>query len=167
MASLSGLGRSSRGILPLVKLVRKMTDARAKLSARLGILPVVSASAAFWSEPNTVVHPLGERIPSLWAQVDDAALSATFSTPRSGKILLVAEGLPDGSWEWTMWKAFRPGEFLSGFTSTRAAACAAAELAAMEMAATNHSPPTRQKKGARGCQCDSRIALADIRENAG
>jgi hypothetical protein len=37
--------------------------------------------------------------------------SATLNTEKGGKILLMAEVLPEGLWEWTAWKAIRPGEF--------------------------------------------------------
>jgi hypothetical protein len=46
-----------------------------------------------------------------WSEQGDGLTSATADIARGGKILLMADVLPDGSWEWTAWKAIRMGEF--------------------------------------------------------
>jgi len=71
-----------------------------------------------------------------WSELEDGVTWAAAGTAPRGIIRLMAERLRDGSWTWTTWRAIAPTEFQSGFSSTREAACVAAENAAAAMAAT-------------------------------
>ncbi len=76
-----------------------------------------------------------------WSELEDGVTWATAGTPGRGQIRLMAEYLPDGTWEWTTWRAIRPGEFQAGCVLTQDAACAAAESAASTMTTISHLPP--------------------------
>ncbi len=100
-----------------------------------------------------MLQPIRIGLPT-WSELEDGVTWATAvtqgtGTRGNGKIRLMAERLSDGSWEWTTWRAIRPGEFQSGSLSTQEAACAAAERAAMEMAVISHLPPGRFEQNAR------------------
>jgi hypothetical protein len=95
-----------------------------------------NASTDLLEEPAITVQQLRKIVHPAWSEIEDGVTWASAGTQGSGRIRLMTEQMPDGSWTWTAWRAIRPGEFQSGSVLTQDAACAAAEGAAAGMA--NH-----------------------------